>query len=106
MAADLQRKGYVGRNIGIKLRFADFSTVTRAITLEHGIADATAIRRAAGECLKRAPLEQRIRLLGVRVGHLERPGAAAAAAAYAVREPGIGDDAASRGDETGTLPLF
>jgi DNA polymerase-4 len=104
VAADLQRKGYVGRNVGIKLRFADFTTVTRAITLEHGIADGAAIRRAAGQCLKRAPLEQRIRLLGVRVGHLERPGAAAAA--HAVREPGVGDDAASRGDEAGTLPLF
>ena len=34
-------------------------------------ADATTIRRAAGECLKRVDLSKRLRLLGVRVGHLE-----------------------------------
>ncbi|HEX9672094.1 MAG TPA: DNA polymerase IV, partial [Burkholderiales bacterium] len=37
--------------------------------------DSGAIRRAAGECLKRVPLDRRIRLLGVRVGALSRPGA-------------------------------
>ncbi|MFZ1500191.1 MAG: hypothetical protein WAT33_10245, partial [Giesbergeria sp.] len=36
--------------------------------------DAAAIRRAAGLCLKRAPLNQRLRLLGVRVGGLSRVG--------------------------------
>jgi DNA polymerase-4 len=33
VAADLQRKGYAGRTIGIKLRFDDFKTVTRDLTL-------------------------------------------------------------------------
>ena len=72
VAADLQRKGYVGRGIGIKLRYADFSTVTRDHTLVAATQDAAAIRRAAGLCLKRAPLNQRLRLLGVRVGALMR----------------------------------
>ena len=72
VAADLQRKGYVGRGIGIKLRYADFSTVTRDHTLVAATQDAAAIRRAAGLCLKRAPLNQRLRLLGVRVGALSR----------------------------------
>lgn len=70
---DLQRKGYVSRTIGIKLRYADFHIVTRDITLPEPTADAAAIRRAAGECLRRAPLEQRLRLLGVRAGTLSRP---------------------------------
>jgi DNA polymerase-4 len=70
LAADLQRKGYRGRNISIKLRFDNFESVTRATTLPEAIADATAIRRAAGQCLKRAPLQRRLRLLGVRVGSL------------------------------------
>jgi len=70
VAADLQRKGYVGRTIGIKLRYDDFSTVTRDHTLESYTDDAAAIRRAAGACLKRVPLERRLRLLGVRVGAL------------------------------------
>jgi DNA polymerase IV len=70
LAADLQRKGYAGRNVGIKLRYDDFRSITRAVTLPQPIDDAAAIRRAAGQCLKRAPLERRLRLLGVRVGAL------------------------------------
>ena len=70
VAADLRRKGYVGRTIGLKLRFDNFKTVTRDQTIDLPTQDAQAIRRAAGECLKRVPLERRIRLLGVRVGAL------------------------------------
>jgi DNA polymerase-4 len=72
LAADLQRKGYVGRNVAIKLRYDNFQSVTRAATLAVPVDDAAAIRRAAGLCLKRAPLERRLRLLGVRVGALLR----------------------------------
>ena len=70
IADDLQRKGYVGRTIGLKLRYDDFKTVTRDQTLAAATQDARAIRRAAGECLKRVSLDRRIRLLGVRVGAL------------------------------------
>lgn len=73
VADDLNKKGYVGRTIGIKLRYADFSTITRDITLPEPTANAQTIRRAAGECLRRVPLEQRLRLIGVRVGSLTRP---------------------------------
>ena len=76
VASDLQRKGYVGRTIGIKLRFEDFKTVTRDMSLELPTAEAATIRLAAGLCLKRVDLARRIRLLGVRVGGLQRaPGA-------------------------------
>jgi len=76
VASDLQRKGYQGRTIGIKLRFEDFKTVTRDMTLDDPTADAATIRLAAGLCLKRVDLARRIRLLGVRVGNLQRaPGA-------------------------------
>jgi DNA polymerase IV len=67
VAADLHRKGYKGRTIGIKLRYEDFRTVTRDVTIPAPTADAATIRRAAGECLRRVPLTQRLRLLGVRV---------------------------------------
>ena len=70
VADDLVRKGYAGRTIGVKLRFDDFATVTRDYTVDAPTQDAKAIRRAAGECLKRVPLQRRIRLLGVRIGHL------------------------------------
>ncbi|MGE4337226.1 MAG: DNA polymerase IV [Pigmentiphaga sp.] len=74
VADDLRRLQYEGRTVGIKLRYDDFRTVTRDLTLEAGTADARAIRRAAGQCLKRVPLDRRLRLLGVRVGGLGRPG--------------------------------
>lgn len=70
LADDLQRKGYVSRTIGIKLRYADFHAVTRDCTLPICISDGIAIRKAAGECLKRVPLTQKIRLLGVRASGL------------------------------------
>ncbi len=70
LAADLERKGYAGRTIGLKLRYDNFKTLTRDRTIDAPTRDAGAIRRAAGECLKRVPLDRRIRLLGVRVGAL------------------------------------
>lgn len=70
VADDLTRQGYVARTIGIKLRYADFAAVTRDITLSTPTADGQLIRKAAGECLKRVPLTQRIRLLGVRASTL------------------------------------
>ncbi len=72
VALDLQRKGYLGRAVGIKLRFEDFRTVTRDMTLGQPTSEAAAIRLAAGLCLKRVDLARRIRLLGVRVGALQR----------------------------------
>jgi len=70
VADDLQRKGYQGKTIGIKLRFGDFKSLTRDQTLIDYTADARLIRQAAGQCLKRAPLQQALRLLGVRVANL------------------------------------
>jgi DNA polymerase-4 len=70
VAEDLRRAGYVGRTIGLKLRFDNFRTVTRDRTIDAPTQDAQAIRRAAGECLKRVALERRIRLLGVKVAAL------------------------------------
>src|SRR5690606_1248290 len=78
LAEDLARKGYVGRTVGVKLRYDDFRTVTRDVTLERPVCEAVAIRRAAGSCLKRVPLDRRLRLLGVRVGSLSQPGQAPA----------------------------
>lgn len=77
VANDLRRKRYAGRNIAIKLRFEDFRTVTRATTIGAPTDDPSVIRRAAGQCLKRVDLAQRIRLLGVRVGALVRSDAPA-----------------------------
>lgn len=72
VASDLQQKGYLGHTVGIKIKYHDFHTATRDLTLPLPTHDAAAIRRAAGICLKRVSLEQRFRLLGVRVSNLVR----------------------------------
>ena len=72
VAADLVRKGYAAKTIGVKLRFDDFSISTRELTLQAYTQDAKTIRQCAGQCLKKQPLQRRIRLLGVRTGNLVR----------------------------------
>ena len=79
LADDLRRKGYAGRTVGIKLRYADFKVVTRDHRLTEPVQTAHALRQAAGQALRRAPLERPLRLLGVRVGGLCRPDAPAQA---------------------------
>ena len=70
VAQDLQRKGYLGRTIGIKLRYDNFKSITRDQSIEFYTADAATLRRVAGQCLKRVDLQRRLRLLGVRVSSL------------------------------------
>ncbi|HMA06916.1 MAG TPA: DNA polymerase IV [Ramlibacter sp.] len=89
VAGDLQRKGYVGRTIGIKLRYDDFQIATRDQTLGQFTADAATIRQTAGQCLKRVDLSRRLRLLGVRVGKLAKAGTLQAA------QPAANDPAAA-----------
>ncbi len=70
LARDLDRKKLVSKTIGIKLRYDDFKIATRDISLPIPTADAVEIRRAATECLRRAPLDRKLRLLGVRASTL------------------------------------
>ncbi len=72
VAEDLRRKGYAGRTIGVKLRFDDFQIVTRDHSADGYINDGALLRAAAGRALRRAPLNKRLRLLGVRAGNLAR----------------------------------
>lgn len=70
LAGDLARKGYVGRSVGVKLRYDDFRIVTRSLTLPQATRDAAEIRLWAGRCLKTVPLERRLRLIGVKMASL------------------------------------
>ena len=70
LADDLQRKRYASKTIGIKLRYDNFEIATRDHTIPVATTDADEILRAARECLKRVPLDRRLRLLGVRAGKL------------------------------------
>jgi DNA polymerase-4 len=92
VAGDLRRKGYLGKTIGLKLRYDNFKTVTRDKTIERATDDAAVIRRAAGECLKRVPLDRRIRLLGVRAGALSPADALAALAQPLPEAPSLFDE--------------
>jgi DNA polymerase-4 len=106
LAEDLQRKGYVARNVAVKLRFDDFRIASRAVTLEQHTDEAAAIRRAAGGCLKRVDLSRRLRLLGVRAGALlPRADLAAWQAEQAGRRTPTAR-ARSEAADHGTLPLF
>jgi DNA polymerase-4 len=101
---DLRRKGYVGKTIGIKLRYDDFRIATRDQTIPDFTADGKTIRQVAGQCLKRVDLGQRLRLIGVRVGKLvkaDSPEATAAPAATASVP-----HAAEPAPLAGTLDLF
>jgi len=91
LAADLERKGYAGRSIGVKLRYDDFRIVTRSVTLPHATRCAADIRRWAGRCLKTVPLDRPLRLIGVKmtnlvVGDGQEPAAPHAAATSLVAQ--------------------
>ena len=99
VSGDLVRKGYLGRTVGIKLRYADFRTVTRDVTLDRPTTDAEVIRSAARLCLKRVALDRRLRLLGVRVAGLAR--------AVTGEEGGANEGSRADAVEPGaSLPLF
>ena len=70
VADDLKKHALAGKTVGIKLKFEDFTTVTRDITLPRNTADPLTILKAARDCLKRVPFDKKIRLLGVRMSTL------------------------------------
>ena len=72
VANELKEKHYTAKGVGIKLRYKDFTQVTRELMLDEPTQDAATIRKAAGQALKRAPLNKKVRLMGVKVYHLER----------------------------------
>ncbi len=67
----LEDQGRRGRTVGIKVRLADFSTVSRARTLATPVEDAEQLAETAVAMLREYGPEQPVRLLGVRVSSLE-----------------------------------
>jgi DNA polymerase-4 len=70
----LARQGASGRTVGIKLRLDDFSTHTRARTMDEPTNDVGVVRRLASELLREFDPARPVRLLGVRVAGLDRSG--------------------------------
>ncbi|MCW2955863.1 MAG: DNA-directed polymerase [Thermoleophilia bacterium] len=69
----LAQKGLRGRTIGIKVRHADFSTATRARTIDEPTNDFDDVAQVARELLRAYERPQPLRLLGVRVAAFHRP---------------------------------
>lgn len=74
VSARLHRKQLAAQTVQVKLRYGDFTTLTRQITVEEPIADAREIYRLACFLLAREKLVSRpLRLLGLGVSHLDLP---------------------------------
>jgi DNA polymerase IV len=71
LCATLVRQDARGRTIGIKVRLDDFSTVTRARTIEEPVNDLDTVRRVAVGLLRALDPQRPVRLLGVRVAGLD-----------------------------------
>ena len=71
LCSALIRESRQGRTIGIKLRYDDFSTVTRARTLERATCERQAVLRVATDLLRELAPSRPVRLLGVRVAGLD-----------------------------------
>jgi DNA polymerase-4 len=69
VARELRDGGYAGRCVTLKLRFADFSTLTRRHT-DDPTQDGLLIYRRALALLERIPLRQAVRLIGLSVSGL------------------------------------
>jgi DNA polymerase IV len=67
----LTREERRGRTIGIKVRFDDFSTVTRARSIDAAVNDSRTVGTVALELLRRLDPRRPVRLLGVRVAGLD-----------------------------------
>ncbi len=69
--ADMKEHGYKARTITIKIRFSDFETFTRAMTIPDYTDSEEEIRKTAFACLKRIELKKNVRLVGVRVSNFQ-----------------------------------
>jgi DNA polymerase IV len=75
-AARLRAAGLSARTITLKVRFADFRTITRAHSLDRPVRTGPAIARAALALLDGVDLTGGVRLLGVSASGFTEPGAA------------------------------
>ena len=73
VASRLRAHGSGARTVGIKLRFADFTTITRSHTVAGGVTTAHAILAAATPLLRAVQLKMGVRLLGISVSNLVEP---------------------------------
>jgi DNA polymerase IV len=75
LCSTLERQGRRGRTIGIKVRYDDFSTVTRARSLAAPVSDLDVVWAVALDLLRRLDPPRPVRLVGVRVAGLDEEAA-------------------------------
>jgi DNA polymerase-4 len=74
LCAQLVQKRVRGRNIAIKVRLDDWTTVTRARTIEQPTNDVSTVAGVALELFRAYAPQRPVRLLGVRLAAFESPG--------------------------------
>ncbi len=73
VARRMRRGGYVGRTVSVKIRSSDFKTITRSHTIIRSTDRCDVIfKTALGLVPKEYGMKIKVRLLGVRMSHLER----------------------------------
>jgi DNA polymerase-4 len=101
VAARLRGAGMTGRTVTLKVRYGDFTTLTRSRTAPAGLTDGPAIAALGLALLGEVDLSPGVRLLGVGVSNLADAGAG----------PGqqmsldLGDDGSSRGWRLGSASV-
>ncbi len=69
---DLRLHGYSGRTVTLKIKFANFRTITRSRTFQDHTSSTPEIYRRATELLDQVDVRQKVRLVGVGVSNLSR----------------------------------
>jgi DNA polymerase-4 len=77
LCEQLQRRSVVGRNVAIKVRLDDWTTVTRAKTIDQRTHDPETVLPVVIELFRAYAPERPVRLLGVRVAAFEEQAAPA-----------------------------
>ncbi len=71
---DLRANGYFGKTVTLKVKYSDFTSLTRSVTLDAPVDSTQAIFDAAAGLLASLRLARAVRLIGVSVSHFSRGG--------------------------------
>jgi DNA polymerase-4 len=74
-AGRMRTEGLAGRTVTLKVRFGDFTTITRAETLTRPVSTGAEVAAVANGLLDHIDLPSGVRLLGVSISQLGEPGA-------------------------------
>ena len=73
VATRLRQSQVAGRTVQVKVRFSDFATITRSVSLAEPASSSPALLSPARDLLRTIELTQGVRLLGVSVSNLTGP---------------------------------